>query len=317
MSKSRIVNANTIRYLANRLGQGLVVVFGAIAISFVLFNVLGRPADIIGGPFMTPEDRAALNARLGYDRPLLDRFFHYITGIFRGDFGVSYRSSRNAIADVLAVLPNTIILVLSAILLAGLIALPLAIFSVRHRETLRDRFLRRSVGFLQGMPEFWLSLMLVLAFSVSIPLLPSFGFTQLSALVLPTLALALPIIPTFFRLFRGQLLDVLGNDFVEAMKARGLSGRVIVYHHGLRNMVGPAATFAALQLGYLLGGSLVVETIFSWPGIGNLAVSSITLRDFAVTQTIIIVIAVFYVVLNLVADLVVLTSDPRIRVEST
>ncbi|GAB3588592.1 ABC transporter permease [Amycolatopsis endophytica] len=289
------------------------MVFGAVVISFLLTNVIGRPADVIGGPQMTAEERAALNAQLGYDKPLPARFVQYVGGMFRGDFGISYRTSSDAMGEVMTALPNTLILAILAIVLASALALVLTIFSARHRESRADRGLRRTIGALQGMPEFWLGLMLILIFSANLQLLPSFGFYGLSSLILPVLTLALPTVPTLYRVFRGQMLDVLGNDFVEAMRARGLSERLIVYRHALRNMVGPGVNFAALQLGYLISNCVIVETIFSWPGIGNLLISAVLTRDFAVVQATIIMVAAFYVLLNLIADIFILISDPRVR----
>lgn len=309
----RRVGIGVLCFVARRLGQGLVVLSGAIVIGFALVNVVGTPADVIGGLFMTDEQRATLNAQLGYDEPIAQRLINYLGGVLAGDFGFSYRTNGSAMQLVIHGLPYTLVLVLSALVLAGVAALPLAVFSVRKRDSRRDRFIRCSIGVLQGMPEFWLGLMLITAFSVHITILPSFGFQDASSLVLPAASLALPVIPTLFRLFRGQLLDVLGSDFVDAMRARGLSERVIVYRHGLRNTFGPAATLVALQLGYLIAGSIIVETVFSWPGIGNLVVSSVIARDFAVVQSVIIVVAAFYIVLNLIADLVVLLADPRVR----
>lgn len=303
-----------VRYLLARLGQGIIVVFGAVTISFVLANVIGNPADVIGGDDMDEEQRAALNARFGYDQPLVSRFVSYVAGVARADFGISYRTNESALGQVAHVLPNTLVLVGAALILTTVIALPLAILSVQHREGIRDRVLRRTIGVLQGMPEFWLALMLILLLSVNLRLLPSFGFYGVSSLVLPSLALALPMVPTLFRVFRGQLLDVLKNDFVEAMRARGLSEQVILYRHALRNVVGTSTTFVALQLGHLIGGSIIVETIFSWPGLGNLTISAVQARDFVVVQAVIIVVAVFYVSLNLLADLVLLIADPRVRV---
>ena len=289
------------------------MIIGAIAISFILANVIGKPADVIGGLFMTDEQRDTLNASLGYDRPIVTRFFSYLGGVFTGNFGVSYRTNDSAIDLVLGALPKTLLLVGTALLVAVAIALPLAIFSARHRDVRRDWALRRVIGILQGVPDFWLALMLVLVFSVQLKAFPSFGFSSMSSLVLPTIALALPIVPTLFRLLRGQLLDVLDGEFVQALRARGLSQRVVVYRHALRNVVGQAVTLGALILGYLIASSIVVETIFSWPGAGNLLVSSVQARDFAVVQAIIIVVATIYVILNLMADIVVILSDPRIR----
>lgn len=302
------------RYVTSRLLQSVVVLFGAIAISFALTNMIGKPADIVGGAYMTAEQRDALNARLGYDKPLRTRFLDYLHSVFAGQFGISYRSNEPAAGPVLAALPNTLLLVLTAMAVAAAAAMLLAVFSARHREDRLDRALRRSIGALQGMPEFWLALMLILLFSVQLRAMPSFGFTSPAALVLPVVSLALPIVPTLFRVYRGNLLDMLSGDVVEAMRARGLSERLIVYRHGLRNILGPSATFSALQLGYLIGHSLIVESIFAWPGIGNLMVSAVHARDFAVMQAIIVVVAALFIVLNLAADLVVLVTDPRVRV---
>jgi ABC-type dipeptide/oligopeptide/nickel transport system permease component len=215
--------------------------------------------------------------------------------------------------QALTALPNTLTLVLTSLVLATCLSLSLAIFSVRHRESALDLLVRRSVSVLQGVPEFWLALMLILLFSVQAGIFPSFGYTTYSALVLPTIALAVPITPTLFRLFRGQLLDVMGASFVESMRVRGINDRAIVYRHVLRNILGPASTLIALQLGYLISGSVVVETIFSWPGLGNLLVSSIQARNITVVQAGLVLIAGFYIVLNLAADVIVISSDPRVR----
>ncbi|GAB3009741.1 peptide ABC transporter permease [Amycolatopsis acidiphila] len=268
---------------------------------------------MIGGPFLPPDQRAALNASLGYDEPLVSRFWHYLKGLPTGDFGVSYRTNDGAIHGVLAALPNTLILVITAMAISCVAGLALALFSIRWRERLGDRIIRRTIGILQGTPEFWLGLMLILVFSVGLQWLPSYGFFGGPSLVLPAVALASPIVPVFFRLFRGQLLDVLRGDFVEGMRARGLSEPVIVYNHGLRNIVGRGATLMALQLGNLIAGDLIIEVIFSWPGIGNLAFSAVQARDFAVVQAIIVVVAAIYVLLNIAADLVLVVSDPRVR----
>ncbi|WP_051898282.1 ABC transporter permease [Sciscionella sediminilitoris] len=302
------------RYVLGRLTQGIIVLFGAVAISFLLTNVIGKPADVLGGDSLTPAQRAVLNAKLGYDRPMPERFLSFLKGVVTGDFGKSYRTDDSAIGLVLRALPNTLVLVLLAMALAVLIAVLLAIFSVRHRERRSDRLLRRVIGVLQGMPEFWLALMMILLFSVQLRLFPSFGFYSASSLILPVVSLAIPMVPMLFRIVRGQLLDVLSGEFVDAMRARGLTERFILYRHVLPNTAGPSATFGALQLGHLIGGSLIVETIFSWPGIGNLTVSAVQARDFTVVQTVIIIVAAFYVLLNLAADLIVLAADPRVRV---
>jgi ABC-type dipeptide/oligopeptide/nickel transport system permease component len=304
-----------IRYVLTRVLQGIVVILGAALIGFILTNVIGKPGDVFGPLSTTPEQRDAFNKSLGYNEPLVPRFVDYIVGILHGNFGLSFRTNESAMNTVLAGVPETLLLVVSALTVATLVALLLAIYSVRHREGRLDRLLRQTIGILQGLPDYWLALMLILVFSVWLSAVPSFGLTGPSSLVLPTVALAVPLIPILFRVFRGELLDVLSNDFLEAMRARGLSERTIVYRHGIRNMVGPCVTFVALLLGGMFAGDIIVETIFAWPGIGNLAFSAVQTRDYAVVQAIIIVVATFYVVLNLAADLFVLFTDPRVRSE--
>ncbi|HVV11194.1 ABC transporter permease [Amycolatopsis sp.] len=303
----------TLRYFVTRILQGLVVVLGAVLISFLLTNVIGKPSDVIGGPFLTADQRAALNVQLGYDRPLFYRFMHYISRIFVGDFGVSYRTNQGAISSVLTALPNTLILVLVAIVVAVFVGLALAMLGARRPDMLGDRVVRRTIGVLQGVPDFWLGLMLILLFSVKLGKLPSFGFYGPSSIVLPAATLALPVIPIMYRLFRGQLLEVLSSEFVEAMHSRAISTNRIMFRHALRGILGPASNYIALQLGYLISGSIIVETIFSWPGIGNLVVSAVLARDFVVVQAIIIVVALFYVLLNLIADVIMFANDPRVR----
>ncbi len=303
------------RYLAGRLGQGLLVVFGAVLISFVLVNLAGDSVASRAA-LLTPAQVHALEHQLGLDRPLLERFVHYIDSVLHGNFGASYRFGGSALDVVMSVLPNTLALVGASLVVVLALGVPAALYSAIRPGSRVDRMLGRATSLLQGIPEFWLALMLVIVFAVNLGWLPSIGFDGPSVLLLPAIAIATPLVPAVYRLLRGQLLDVMQRDFVEVLRIKGLSERQIVLRHGLRNALPGFVAFFGLQLGYLIGGTLVVEVVFSWPGIGSLAVDAANAHDLGVVQAVVIVVAFAYVLLNLLADLLVLWLDPRVRTGS-
>jgi ABC-type dipeptide/oligopeptide/nickel transport system permease component len=302
------------RYAGGRLAQGLLVVVLAIVLSFALVNVAGDPVSALGVIQLTEEQRDALISQYGYDEPLLQRLADYLTSALRGDFGESFRSGEPALDLVLDALPNTAILVAAAVALAFLVAVPVAVHSVLRRDSRTDRALRRALIVLQGIPDFWLALVLILVFAVQLQWFPAIGNEGPLSIVLPAAALAIPLMSTFVRLLRAQLLDVLTADFVAALRARGLSRFEILLHHAGPNTFAPLSTYFALQLGWLLAGTLIVETVFAWPGIGTLAVTSTNNQDLPVIEAIIVVTALAYVLFNLLVDLAVMVLDPRIRV---
>lgn len=301
------------RYIAGRLVQGVVVVLLSICVSFILVHVSGNPALIIGGGRLSPEDLQALERTLGYDRPLLEQFTQYFTGVLRADFGISYRSRSSALIPVIDALPTTLVLVATTVAFALTLGVPTALFSILQRDSRIDRIIRRILIALSGIPDFWLALMLLLLFAATLRVLPSFGFNGPASLVLPATALALPLIPTVVRLLRGELLDVMNRPFIAALRARGLTERELVTRHAIRNVLPPTVTFLALQLGWLLGGTLVIESIFGWGGIGSLALDAVNTRDLPVVQALVVVTATTFVVANLLTDLFVLWIDPRAR----
>lgn len=303
-----------VRYIASRLAQGLIVILGAVTISFLLVGASGDVVEATTAPTATPQEIQQRKHELGLDRPVLERYVENVTNIAQGDFGREYRSGRPAIDLVMTALPNTVALVLAAVVFAWPIALAVAFMSVLKRGTLRDRIVRRGLIALQGIPEFWFGLILVVVFSINLQWFPSFGFNRgLWSLVLPAIALGTPLIPTLVRLIRGQLLDFMALDLATALRAKGISDRRIVVAHGLRNVLVPTISFLTMQLGLLLGGTLIVEAVFGWPGIGQLLLSSIAGRELEVVQAIVVVIACVFVALSLVADLIAFAIDPRIR----
>jgi peptide/nickel transport system permease protein len=303
-----------VRFLSWRLLQGAAVVLGAVVISFLITNVAGNPSDVIGGSLLTPHQRAELSHQLGYDRPVLVRLGEYVAGAVHGDFGDSWRTGQSALSLVLGALPETLLLIACALTLALLIAVPFSVFSVLRRDSRTDRSLRGGLMLVAALPDYWIALLLVLLLSLSLGALPSVGFESPKSLIMPTVAIALPLVPTSVRLLRAALLDVMGQDFVTTLRAKGIGERAIVARYGLKHAAAPFATLLAMQVGWLLGGTIIIEVIFAWPGMGSLLQDAVTNRDIAVIQAVVVVVAVGYVLLNLAADLFVALMDPRIRV---
>jgi peptide/nickel transport system permease protein len=290
------------------------VLAGALVISFLLVSVGGDPARAQAGTSILPSAQLeALRQELGYDKPILPRLGDYLARAVQGDFGTSYRYRAPAADVVLEALPNTLLLVGASLLAALAISVPLALYAVLRRDTVDDRLVRGFFITIQGMPDFWLGTVFVLVFAVQLGMLPSIGFGSASALILPSATLAIPLIPAFFRFLRSQLLDVMEQDFVVVLRTKGLSRRQILVRHGLRNALPAFVTYLALHVGLLIGGTVVVEAIFSWPGLGSVLLTAVSVRDLQLVQAVVVVVAVCFVVLNLIADMFVLAIDPRVR----
>lgn len=309
---SRTHGANG-RYLLARVAQGVIVVVGALVISFGLTQITGNPAEVLAGGAMSDEQVQLLSKQLGYERPVVEQFTDYFSSAAVGDFGTSFRFGEPALTTVLQALPKTLLLVAGAIVVASAVAVPTAVFSVLRRESRTDRALRSFVIVGQGIPEFWLGLLLTLVFAVWLGWLPSLYEPGVLAYILPTVTLAVPLAAMLIRLLRADLLDIMTRDFIVALRGKGIAEREIVTRHALRNAVIPFITFLALQVGWLIGGTIIVEAVFVWPGIGTLALSAVETRDLPVVQAIVVVVATAYVLLNLAVDLLVMWVDPRIR----
>ena len=283
-----------------------------MTVSFLLVHATGNPATVLAGGSLPAAQVHALSAQLGYNRPLLAQYGSYIFGVLHGNFGVSYRYDTPAINSVMTALPNTLALIGISLTAALLLSTVIAVSSVLSRKGWADRVWRPLVVVLQGVPDFWIALILVLVLSVHLHLLPSLGFAGPKTLIMPCVALTIPMLASFTRLLRANLLDFTNSDVAFALRARGLTRREIVLGHSFRNAMATFVSFVALQAGWLIGGTVIVETIFAWPGIGTLLISAVQARDLTVIQAIVVVIAVAFIILNLSADLVVLWLDPRI-----
>ena len=303
------------RFLARRLAHAVFVVWGVVTVVFFILRLTGDPAAFLVDQTATREEIAHARHLLGLDRPLHAQYLDFLRAVPRGDFGISIQQRRPALPIVLEHLwPATAQLALAAILLATVLAIPLGVVAATHRDGALDHLSRIGSLFLQSMPSFWLGLMLILIFAVALGgLLPAFGSGSLRHLILPALTLAAAPLAQNVRLIRGGLLEVLQQDYVRTARAKGVAEHGIVYRHALRNAAGPFLTVTGLSLGFMLSGTLVIETVFSWPGLGRLMVQAVPGRDFPVIQAGVFVFALIFVGLNLLVDLLYTVVDPRVR----
>ncbi len=300
--------------LFKRLFAVLPVVFGVLLLTFLLVHLVpGDPVEVMLGESAATADRAALRAELGLDRPLPMQFIDYVGKLLHGDFGTSIHSHA-PIAGLLAErLPATARLALLSLSMALVVGLPLGVAAALRQHRWPDRLAMISALTLSAMPHFWLGPLLMLVFSLWLGWLPVSGMETNASILLPALTLACGLTAILTRMTRASLLEVLNEDFVRTARAKGLSETTVVLRHALRAALLPVLTIVGLQLGSLLAGAVITETVFGWEGIGRLLVESIEKRDYPVTQACVLVIALTYVLVNLATDLLYSRIDPRIR----
>jgi peptide/nickel transport system permease protein len=292
---------------------GILVLMAVAVITFALTNAAIDPASAIAGDSASAQDIQTIRELYGFDRPLYMQFASWAQDMVAGDFGQSYRQRRPAIDVVLERLPVTMTLGLTAFLLALVVAIPLGIVAGLRPNSWIDRL---ALGFAvlgQAIPNFWFALMGMVIFSVNLQILPVSGSESWQNFVLPSIALAYYAVPTMMRLTRAGIIDVMQSDYIRTARAKGLRPAKIVLKHALRNAILPLVSVAAVQLGMMLGGSVVIETIFAMQGIGYLAWESITMSDPPVVQAIVLIVASFYVLLTFAADIINAWLDPRLR----
>jgi ABC-type dipeptide/oligopeptide/nickel transport system permease component len=301
-------------YIARRLVLTLPVLFGVATLVFSLIHLVpGDPAQAMLGDGASPEDIAQLRARLGLDRPLTEQYGRYLRGILRADLGTSLRTQQPVTAQIAERLPATVELASAAMLVAVALALPLGLIAAVWRGTWVDQGAMGLALVGISVPGFWLGPLLALVFSVELGWLPVSGRGTLAHLVLPAITLGSALAAILARMTRASVLEELREQYVVAARARGASRVRAVVVHALRNSLIPVVTILGLQLGAVLTGSIITETIFSWPGVGRLLIQSINFRDYPMVQGCILLIAVTYVTMNLLTDLVYGWLDPRIR----
>jgi ABC-type dipeptide/oligopeptide/nickel transport system permease component len=300
-------------YLLRRLAQSVLVLLGVSFVVFFILYLTGDPALVLLPPDATAEDVREFRERMGFNDPFIVQYGRFLGGALRGDFGQSVRHGEPAFDLVLERLPATFELSGAALVVALLLAIPAGVVSAVRRNTATD-YVATVVALLgQSMPTFWLGIMLILIFSVQLNVLPSSGRGGLEHLLLPAITLGLFTTARITRLTRSGMLEVLNQDYIRTARAKGVSGPPIVWKHALKNAAIPIVTIVGIELGTLLGGSVITETIFAWPGVGRLSVQAIYNRDYPVVQAAVFLLASTFVLVNLVVDLLYTYLDPRIR----
>ncbi|TDX03860.1 nickel ABC transporter permease [Kribbella sp. VKM Ac-2566] len=301
-------------YVVRRLFFSLFVLWGAVTIIFVVLRLVpGDPAYIMLGPDADQAQVAALRAQLGLDQSLIQQYATYLANVVHLDFGESFRLNADSMSLVLQRVPATIQLATTALLLSLLIGLPLGVIAALRAHSWVDRAISVFSLMGQSTPSFWLGIVLILVFARGLKVLPSAGSGSWAHLVLPTITLALPFLAILVRLTRSGLLEVVHEGYVQTARAKGLSEGIVVLVHAMRNALIPIVTVVGLQFGALLGGTVIVETVFAWPGVGRLLIDSIGRRDYGVVQASILLVATIFVLINLLVDLLYGFLDPRVR----
>jgi peptide/nickel transport system permease protein len=303
-----------LRTVATKVLTAVIVLFFVATAAFFLVRLSGDPVKLILPPDATAAQEATLRASLGLDRPLLTQYLDYLGGLPRLHLGTSLVYDQPVADVLLARVPATLELAGSALLLALLIAIPAGTFAALRRGRAGDTGVMTGVLVGQSTPAFWVGILLVLVFAVRLQVLPASGYGGFEHLVLPAVTLAVYSVAVIARLLRTSLIDVLGADYIRTARAKGLGTGGVVFAHGLRNAALPVVTVVGLEVGSLLGGAILTEQVFSWPGLGRLTVEAIQNRDFPLVQAAVLFFAATFVVVNLLVDLSYTLLDPRVRV---
>jgi peptide/nickel transport system permease protein len=303
------------RFLVQQCAQLLVVCLGISIITFLLLHLKGDPVVLLLPLDAGKEQMESFRHLMGFDQPLYVQYLRFLTGAVRGDFGDSLYMKKSAFALVMERMPATLLLTFTGLFISLVIAVPLGIVSAIRRYSLVDNLCTMFAVGGQAMPIFWLGIMLIIVFSVKLHWLPASGAGSWAHLVLPATTLGFFLAPLTMRLVRSGMLEVLSQDYVRTARAKGVSERQVLLKHALRNAAIPVITVIGLQFGQLLGGAIVTETVYAWPGVATFTVTAIRNSDFPVVQAAVFLLALCIVVVNLLVDLFVGLIDPRIRLE--
>lgn len=303
-----------IGYIGKRLAVAVVTLFGVSIIVFGLVQLLpGDPARTIAGLLASESEVERIRERMGLDQPLLTQYTNFVTQAVQGDLGVSARTRRPVTGEIWARLPKTIELAVVATVIGTILGILAGVVSARRRGRWPDTVVSiLSVGGI-SMPVYWSGLLLILIFAVNLGWLPASGAARPTSIILPGVTLGLFSVALVARMTRASMLEVLEQDYVRTAQAKGVRERNVVYRHALRNAFIPVLTIIGIQFGSLLGGAVLTEFVFAWPGIGRLLVDSIFARDFPVVQGIILVFALMFIIVNLVVDILYSVVNPKIR----
>ncbi|NLE59832.1 MAG: ABC transporter permease [Planctomycetes bacterium] len=301
------------KHFLAKLGQSVVLLLGVMTLVFFMLRITGDPASLMLSREASPEQVAAFREAMGFNRPVIVQFADFAARAITGDFGNSLHYRSPALQLVLERLPATLQLAAVGLLIAVLVGIPLGILGGFKPGSIADSSARLVALIGQSVPNFWLALILILVFAVNLRWFPAFGRDELKSVVLPAFVLSLPVMGQIVRLTRATVLEVSSEDYIRTALSKGLESRTIYVKHVLRNVAAPLVSVIAVQFGYMLGGSIYIETIFAWPGMGQLLQLAIGWRDFPLVQAIAVFTSVVVLALNLVTDVAYAAIDPRIR----
>ncbi|HEY0117651.1 MAG TPA: ABC transporter permease [Cellulomonas sp.] len=306
-----------LRYILQRLGQALVVILGVMTAVFFVMRLSGDPLLLLLPPGASDEVVDQYRSRLGFDQPLVVQYGKFVLGALHGDFGDSLYFRTDAMALLLERFPATVELTVAALAVALAIGIPAGIVAAVWRNSAADGVIRVGALLGQCVPGFWLAMILVIVFAVRLGWVPTSGHGSPAQLILPAVTLGAASAAGITRLLRSSMIEVLQQDYVRVARSKGLGTGAIIGRHALRNAASSAMTIVGLQVAGLLGGSVITETIFAWPGVGRLITESIGNRDYAVVQAAVVVLAVLFVLVNLLIDIAYAAIDPRVRLGRT
>ncbi|MCU1475536.1 MAG: transporter permease [Subtercola sp.] len=310
---ARLAGGELQQFILRRIGQTILVLFCVATITFFLVRLTGDPVQAMLPPTATLDQENALRAQLGLNQPLIIQYLSYLGGILHGDFGQSLFFHQPAFDLILDRLPATIELASGAMVFALIVAIPAGIIAAVKRGSAADSSVVATVLVGQSTPAFFVGIILILVFAVNLHWLPAGGMGGFNHLILPAITLGLYSMAMIARLLRSSLIDQLGEDYIRTARSKGLSRWQVIRDHGLQNAALPVITIIGLEIGSLLGGAILTEQVFSWPGVGRLTVEAITNRDFPLMQAIVLFLSVIFVVANLVVDIAYAFLDPRVR----
>lgn len=302
-------------YILKRLFHSIFVLVGISVVVFIILHLTGDPAALLMPMDATPEQIAQFRKEMGFTDPIVLQYWRFFKGVLQGDFGLSFRHNQPALTLVMERMPATIHLTLAAMAVAMIVAIPVGILSALRRNSLLDHIGMTGALLGQSTPVFWLGIMLILIFSVTLQWFPSSGRGEFRHLVLPAITLGMYTMARTARMMRSSMLEVLGQEYMKTAKAKGLRPAAVILKHALKNASIPVVTIIGMELGTLLGGAVITETIFAWPGVGRLAVQAIYNRDYPVVQAAVFILATIFVLINLLVDILYTYLDPRVKLE--
>lgn len=301
------------QYLLKRLMSGLIVLIGVSLFSFALIHLIpGDPVRIMLGEKATKERVEQLREQMGLNKPLVVQYVNYATGVFKGDLGTSLKTSRPVSMEIAQRFPATVKMAVSGIVVAIVAGVIMGILAAKYKDKFIDYAIMSMATLGMSLPSFWLGLLVIMVFAVKLGWFPVAGGTGFIDLVMPALTLGVMLSTTISRLTRSGMVEVLSNDYIRTARAKGMSEGIVLFRHAFRNVMIPVVAVVGLQIAALLGGAVIVEQVFNWPGIGTLAIEAISSRDFPMIQGIVLFMGAIYVIVNICVDLLYAVLDPRI-----